>query len=105
MSAPKKRKRTRRSTIPREELVILLARLERLGYVSYASYLRSPRWFRNRARLIGQRCERCDATRRLQLHHKTYASLGEELKRHVETMCDDCHRKEHGLRPRRRRRM
>lgn len=103
MATPRRTKRTKRPTISREELVILLRRLERLGYVSYSSYLRSPRWFKNRARLIKQRCEKCGATKKLQLHHVTYLSLGAEKAAHMKTLCDDCHRSEHGL-PRRRQR-
>jgi 5-methylcytosine-specific restriction endonuclease McrA len=66
----------------------------------YTAYLRSPEWnARRRAALkrAGFKCSRCPSTTRLHVHHKSYERLGEELPRDLLVLCDQCHRKEHGI--------
>ena len=63
-------------------------------------YLYSDRWKRKRAAVItrdGNRCTRCGADNKtLHVHHKTYRFIGREPLRDLITLCEDCHRKEHG---------
>jgi len=62
-------------------------------------YLRSPHWRRRRARavaLAGGRCTRCGRpSRRLEVHHRTYARLGRERDRDLEALCPLCHDRRH----------
>jgi len=69
----------------------------------YAKYLLSRHWkVTRRAALIehGRRCNKCRShgTRfnPLQVHHKTYARLGEEdIKRDLVVLCRSCHNSHH----------
>lgn len=73
-------------------------RLEELRAMEYADYLQSPEWRRRRnARILGahRRCERCRARRELQVHHVSYARLGEELDTDLEVLCRACHEGHH----------
>jgi hypothetical protein len=62
---------------------------------AYLATLGSRRWRRLRAQLIaatGGRCERCRRrARRLELHHRHYATLGGERPADVELLCGICH--------------
>lgn len=60
----------------------------------YLAYLNSAEWKskRNAAlRRFGFRCERCNAKRDLQVHHKTYERMGYERDADLEVLCVDCH--------------
>ena len=65
------------------------------------TYLFSPHWerVRRRAKVRAKyRCEQkgCRSTGgRLDVHHITYARLGNELPDDVEALCRDCHKKKH----------
>ena len=65
---------------------------------AYREYLETPKW-RNRRdaklRSVGYHCERCDSRRELQVHHRTYERLGEELDSDLEVVCVKCHEREH----------
>jgi len=73
----------------------------------YAAYLRSYHGRRlrkqavERARYCCMRCGRTDPHRdrkpgtRLQVHHLTYARLGEEHFEDLLVLCNDCHRLQH----------
>lgn len=66
--------------------------------VAYEFYLRSPEWRKRRdtaLRLAGFRCQRCQSKRELQVHHKTYERLGEELDDDLEALCRSCHEGHH----------
>jgi hypothetical protein len=53
------------------------------------------RQLRNRAiAAAGYRCERCSTDANLELHHKHYATLGEESLADVEMLCRTCHQQE-----------
>jgi uncharacterized Zn finger protein (UPF0148 family) len=65
--------------------------LRRLGFSSYASYLRSGLWETSRRRLMRSACENCDSRAGLVLHHMTYANLGAERMDEVCTLCSSCH--------------
>lgn len=70
----------------------------------YKWVLKSRRWRRLRRRAYkctSGRCARCFRRHLLgglQLHHRTYSRLGHERLSEVELLCDECHRKQHGLR-------
>jgi hypothetical protein len=61
----------------------------------YMDVLASDRWRELRTRLIaecGGKCETCGAAdRKLELHHKTYERLGEEMDSDLQVLCKGCH--------------
>lgn len=63
----------------------------------YTAYINSPQWKRRCARAIaraGDRCQRCGFTkysRRLEVHHLTYARLGHERDEDLIVVCHECH--------------
>lgn len=72
-----------------------------LRWMPYAEFLRSEYWQRIRAKLkvtANFKCA-CGSTRRLQIHHTTYAIRGVEHENldKLQVLCDRCHRKAHGL--------
>jgi hypothetical protein len=73
-------------------------RLRRLGFTSYAAYLRSDHWaeFRSayRASNKPQFCIAC-YRKDYQLHHRSYSRIGCELMNDVIPLCSDCHKKVH----------
>lgn len=61
----------------------------------YGAYLNSPEWRKRRndaLRRDGFRCQRCSATRRLQVHHLTYVRVGHEDPDDLVTLCARCHK-------------
>ena len=65
----------------------------------YLTYLRSATWRRKRAAALkraGFRCQVCNGSKRLDVHHRTYARLGNELVDDLEVLCRDCHNERHG---------
>lgn len=82
-------------------------RLDELRAMPYPQYLRSPEWRETRAAAlhrVGHACQ-LDSTHveDLEVHHRDYSRLGEELPADLTVLCRSCHRlhhKEHG-RPRR----
>lgn len=74
----------------------------------YQRYIDSPEWKAREVQIRrerGFRCERCGgepdgtAATRLQVHHKTYERLGDELPEDLELLCRSCHAGEHGVAP------
>lgn len=66
----------------------------------YDWYIKSPQWKQRAAAMVvraGFRCQRCGSPRDLNVHHKTYIRLGEELPEDLEVLCRRCHRKEHRI--------
>jgi hypothetical protein len=68
----------------------------------YQGFLRSNYWQQARSAVLtrdGHRCVHCNSKYRLQVHHRRYFRRGTELENlHLlETVCRDCHEKEHGL--------
>lgn len=78
-------------------------RLEELQAMPYRHYLRTPEWRRTRAAALRRAGGSCSLdvthTDGLEVHHRTYERLGEELLTDVVVLCHACHwlhHKEHG---------
>jgi hypothetical protein len=82
-------------------------RLAELRAMPYRDYLRTPEWRRTRAAAIIRADNACslDVTHgaELDVHHRTYARLGEELEADLAVLCRSCHQVHHKAygRPRR----
>jgi hypothetical protein len=60
----------------------------------YHAYLRSPEWARRRDDALlaaGGRCQVCNAATHLDVHHRTYKRLGDELPGDLTVLCRACH--------------
>jgi hypothetical protein len=70
-------------------------RLLELRTMPYQEYLRTPEWRRRRERKLDQadrRCQLCNRHHRsLNVHHRTYENLGEELDGDLIVLCRACH--------------
>lgn len=76
----------------------LSGREAELASMPYEAYLRSPEWqARRRAALAraGHRCQVCNATAQLQVHHRTYERRGREEPGDLTVLCDGCHGRHH----------
>ena len=62
--------------------------------MDYLEYLRSPEWREFCAKALeyyGSTCMICNSRDDLQVHHRTYERLGQELITDVSIMCNRCH--------------
>lgn len=61
----------------------------------YKAYLQTPYWKRRREdklRAVGHRCQLCNrGSVTLDVHHRTYERLGNELDEDLTVLCRDCH--------------
>lgn len=60
----------------------------------YAEYLRTPHWLATRKVALERaerRCQVCNGSKLLQVHHRTYERIGAELPGDLTVLCDDCH--------------
>lgn len=61
----------------------------------YAEYLKTPHWQQVRKTSLeksGLRCQVCNSSnRKLNVHHRTYERLGEELEADLIVLCEVCH--------------
>lgn len=60
----------------------------------YHEYLSSPIWNDKREAVLkrdGYKCVICSGTNNLQVHHNTYARVGEEELEDLTTLCKWCH--------------
>lgn len=67
---------------------------------SYYSYINSSRWSKKRKAAVeraGFKCEICGAKARLEVHHLTYSTLGNEPPEHLQVLCEDCHCNRHEI--------
>lgn len=68
------------------------------GVAGDGDYLAGPEWARTRALALehyGAACALCGATRRLNVHHRTYATVGSERLADLTVLCRDCHARYH----------
>jgi DNA-binding MarR family transcriptional regulator len=64
----------------------------------YALYLRSDHWRETRKAALkraGHKCQLCTSNRGLQVHHRTYERLGQELPQDLTVLCATCHENFH----------
>ena len=76
-----------------------LGRRRALASMPYADYLRSPEWRRRRAdalRRAGWRCQVCNSSVALEVHHRTYERRGAEDSGDLIVLCRRCHSLYHG---------
>lgn len=60
----------------------------------YDSYLATSHWKVKRERAVtrdGYRCRVCNSPDRLNVHHRTYERIGEEVDSDLITLCQPCH--------------
>lgn len=60
----------------------------------YHRYLQTDEWRERRAvaiRKAGGRCQVCNGSDRLEVHHRTYERFGAELEDDLTVLCEDCH--------------
>jgi hypothetical protein len=65
----------------------------------YDTYLLSPKWQRLRDKVLSRdafQCQGCRERRATQVHHLTYARVGNELLFDLISVCDQCHGACHG---------
>ena len=63
----------------------------------YAKYLKTPHWASVRNGMLNKfkQCQKCNATKNLQVYHKHYETLGAESFNDLELICGKCHFEEH----------
>ncbi len=69
-------------------------RIIALQSMPYSEYLQSSEWQEKRKkalRFAGFKCQLCNSSEKLNVHHRTYERLGQELLGDLITLCNDCH--------------
>ena len=64
----------------------------------YRDYLKSPEWKLKRKKVLKRAnniCEGCLEQPAIEVHHVSYANIGDELLYQLAALCEDCHRKAH----------
>lgn len=77
-----------------EDLRVSPIRLAELRKMEYGMYLRTPEWGRTRQQALERacfRCQVCSGSARLEVHHRTYENLGNEMPGDLTTLCKECH--------------
>jgi len=75
------------------------SRRRELATMPYRDYLQSPEWQERRRRMLksaGYRCQLCNASAQLHVHHRTYERRGSEYNGDLIVLCAGCHAKFHG---------
>lgn len=70
----------------------------RLWRIRYEEYLKSPEWHSKRLEVLrraGGVCERCHVRCATQVHHLSYANMGDEPLADLLAVCAPCHEHEH----------
>lgn len=70
--------------------------------IEYRNYLNSFEWDQRRRKalyLANYRCELCGKAKPLQVHHLTYERIFNERASDLQAVCDQCHRRLHGVKP------
>lgn len=90
LSPAKKAKKSRRATKEEKQ-----ARAEELRKLPYQEYLQSPYWQQRRHFAMKQArysCQICNSKdKKLNVHHRSYERLGQELQTDLIVLCEDCH--------------
>lgn len=76
--------------------------LARNQHVPYSDYLQTAHWSVVREEALeraGHRCQLCGSQRRLEVHHRTYERLFDELPEDLIVLCRHCHAKFHDKLP------
>ena len=63
--------------------------------INYEKYLTSGQWKEKRLIALERaqhKCQLCNSSVRLEVHHRTYEHLGDELPEDLTVLCADCHR-------------
>jgi len=66
--------------------------------LEYQAVMQSPGWRRRRSHAIrqaGRRCQECGAAGPLDVHHLSYAHLGDERPYELAVLCEACHQRVH----------
>lgn len=66
----------------------------------YKDYLESDHWKRLRKRKLyqsGNKCQLCGSKENLNVHHNTYENRGCEKDEDLVVLCNECHKKHHGI--------
>lgn len=70
------------------------------SHLSYEEYLQTPYWQERRKRALeyaDYRCQLCNNTSILHVHHRTYENLGREPDNDLTVLCESCHEKFHDI--------
>jgi 5-methylcytosine-specific restriction endonuclease McrA len=65
----------------------------------YREYLESPEWQKRRKQALDHaehRCQVCNSSKRLDVHHRTYERVERERPRDLTVLCRRCHEMFHG---------
>lgn len=66
----------------------------------YNDYIKSNEWKEKCEKILARdnhQCKKCGSKVDLSVHHKTYKNLFNEKEEDLETLCDKCHKEEHGI--------
>jgi 5-methylcytosine-specific restriction endonuclease McrA len=77
-------------------------RAKRNDEFDYTAYLQSPEWWAKRTQAVeraGGRCQLCNSAKSLNVHHRTYARIGNEDPGDLTVLCHRCHGKHHNVLP------
>lgn len=69
----------------------------------YREYIKSDHWKMKRELAIlfyGECCSSCNSVKKIQVHHLSYARLGNEPMDDLMVLCETCHQKAHIINPR-----
>lgn len=88
-------KRAMRKADAERHTSAFVRRLRAMGYKDYRAYLKSKHWREVRQRQPQTDCVCCGSEGPLDLHHQTYARLGNERQHDLAWLCRSCHRRLH----------
>ena len=66
----------------------------------YHAYLQTKEWYDKRNQVLkfsDYKCNRCEETENLQVHHLNYNSIGDESMNDLEVVCKSCHKGIHKI--------
>ena len=74
------------------------SRIEELKAMPYDEYLQTPEWSEKREKALRRaehRCQICNSSGFLHVHHRTYENRGDERLEDLAVLCEDCHKLYH----------